>query len=132
MARGRKSASELSTVAVIEKVQRPDPPIDLPEEAKQIWVQVISSIPAEWVRPEAFELLYDYCHIRMQARKLSRQIFEEGDQMDQMDLDRLLKMREREVRSAVTLATKLRLTTQSTVDNRKSKGTPQPRAWDVV
>ena len=46
------------------------------------------------------------------------------------DYDRLLKMQERETRAITTLATKMRLTQQSTINQRGNKNGATANPWE--
>lgn len=131
-ARGRDSASELSVVPIGE-AERPVPPNTLSEEEKLLWRKVVNSLPPGWIRPEAESLLANYVSHETEAKEITR-LIEEGKgshDFNVAEYDRLCKMREREVRSASSLATRLRLTPQSTYDPKKSKGKGTQKApWD--
>ena len=51
--------------------------------------------------------------------------------LDIVSLDRLLKMQERESRAIATLATKMRLSQQSTYDKSKRKPLMGKKPWQV-
>ena len=114
--RGRKSAASLSVIAgSIDG--RPTAPKDLTKEQQEVWSRVVAAEAQDWFRTAALQqLLVGYCRHFVTASKLEKIIGEAmgpGSEYALEDVDRLLKMRDREVRACVTLATKLRLTNQS-------------------
>jgi hypothetical protein len=115
--RGRKSAASLSVVAgTIDG--RPKPPSDLTKEQAEIWNRVVASEAVDVFKTATVQrLLADYCRHSVAVEKLTKIV--DGAMNDPQaeisleDLDRLLKMRERETRACLSIATKLRLTNQS-------------------
>lgn len=128
--RGRKTAGALEAVQSIP--ERPKPPADLDKRQKQIWTQVTSGLPAEWFSPETLGLLRDYCEHQATFERMSEYInnsalpgeYEEAEGLEPLkvtDLVRLTKAREVESRAAMSLATKMRITQQSTYHPEKTK-----------
>lgn len=114
--RGRKSTAQLSVVAgTIDG--RPKPPADLSQDQAEIWHRVVSSEAADFFRTATLQhLLADYCRHSVRGAWLEAEIAEAvapGSECSLEDVDRLMKMAERETRAKVTLATKLRLTNQA-------------------
>ena len=114
---GRKSAASLSVVAGTAIDGRPAPPPDLTPGQKVVWERTVANEAAEVFRTAALQqLLKEYCRHVETAGRLAKQIdeaTEEGSEVDLEDLDRLLKMRDRETKALADKATKLRLTNQS-------------------
>jgi hypothetical protein len=114
---GRRSAASLSVVAGTAIDGRPQPPADLTKGQKTTWERTIANEAAETFRTAALQqLLKEYCRHVETAGRLSKQIdeaTEEGAEVELDDLDRLLKMRDRETKALADKATKLRLTNQS-------------------
>jgi hypothetical protein len=114
--RGRKSTAQLSVVAgSIDG--RPRAPEDFTKEQAEIWNRVVSSEASDFFKTAALQqLLADYCRHSARGSWLEREIAEAvkpGSECSLCDVDRLMKMAERETRAKVTLATKLRLTNQA-------------------
>lgn len=142
MPRGRKSIASLTTVVPHPtKYGRPPPPDELTEEQAKEWESVVKRMPAQWFRREHFAMLASYCRLVVSARMLSQQIdafrpewMKTDDGVDR--LDRLGRMRDREVRSMAMLATRLRLTHQSQMRSEtagraaRKIGADTPRPWD--
>ena len=125
--RGRKSAVALSVVSTseasaIESVARPDPPADLDIAARAVWLGVVNSLPADWFDGVMQPVLAQYCHHVVEAQRLNELIAQavEDPALVIADYNRLLRMRERETRVMVSLATKLRITPQSTRKSTRS------------
>src|SRR5688500_750913 len=114
--RGRKSSASLSVVAgSIDG--RPQPPSDLSEDQCEIWNRVVASEAADFFKTGACQQqLARYCVHLSEVSWLDDQIADakqpESDASFAV-IDRLMKMRDREDRACITLATKLRLTNQS-------------------
>lgn len=126
--RGRKSAASLSVVAgTIDG--RPKPPSELTKEQQEIWNRVVASEAADFFKTGAVQQqLARYCVHLAEVSWLDETIqkAKDDDETSVASLDRLMKMRDREDRACVTLATKLRLTNQSRY--RADKVHPTPNA----
>ena len=114
--RGRKSAARLSVVAgTIDG--RPKPPSGLTKDQADIWERVVASESMDFFGTAAVRQgLERYCVRMAEVIWLDEQIAEAkapGSDYTLEDIDRLMKMRDREDKGCVTLATKLRLTNQS-------------------
>ena len=116
--RGRMSAAAHSIVAG-NFGERPDPAEELTEEQAAIWKETVASEAADFFKTAAQRsILKDYCRHTATARLLSDQVnvFDPAWLADEEGIKRyhlLLKMRDLETRAAVSMATKLRLTSQS-------------------
>jgi hypothetical protein len=115
--RGRKSTASLSVIqGSIDR--RPSPPIELTDEEAEVWERTVSGEAADvFGTPATQQMLKDYCRHVVAAERLglvieSHMQTTESD-VSLKDLDRLLKMRDRETKAIADKATKLRLTNQS-------------------
>lgn len=115
--RGRKSAASLEIGTTLATAS-PDAPYDLGDDAATIWRSVLDSLPAGFIAGEAFDTLAAHCRHVASARFISREI--DRFQIDWLKLDngldrlnKLLAMRDREVRGMLATARALRLTNQS-------------------
>ena len=135
--RGRKSAAELSIVAVNVDGYRPDPPVDLRDAEVQIWRNIVASVPGGWFNWSNEPLLVAYCrHISTSDRlaTLLEKIVPSQDSDVLKRWDKLLSMRERESKAALSLARAMRLTQQAQMHPRTaSRAMPEstgPKLWD--
>lgn len=130
--RGRRSSAALSVVQVgAVVVQRPRPPEVLNQEQAHEWLAIVNRMPADWFPRETHGLLAAYCqHITELASiaQLVEQV-KETEPLDVVAYDRLLKVRERESRAASSLATRMRITQQSTYDEKKKKPLTLETPW---
>lgn len=132
----RKSLAALSVVQPVglEEVRRPMPPAELGDEQKQEWLAVVNRLPADWFPRETHSMLAQYCRHVVAARRVA-QLIESAEQSDPFaveDYDRLLKMQEREGRALSSLATRMRMTQQSTYDESKKKPIEKKaKPWSV-
>jgi phage terminase small subunit len=118
--RGRKGTASLSVVSGAFG-ERPEPPEYLSKKQAAVWKRVVGSEHPDFFKTEAVKaLLVHYCRHLVTADELEDVVQKamgprpEGEKAVSLDdLDRLLKMRERETRACTTLATKMRLTNQS-------------------
>ncbi len=121
--RGRQSAASL---AVITKAETPpDAPYELTDAEASIWRGITNALPAHWFPRETLELLAAYCRACATADFVSREIarYEVEWLTAEGGIERLGKLtgsRDREVRTAASLATRLRLTNQSRYDGKKA------------
>jgi hypothetical protein len=139
MARGRRSAATLSTVASsIDR--RPSAPLDLTAAQKATWELTIGSEAIDQFKTAALrQLLKDYCRHVATADFLSEEInaASTGCLRDLDELrrfNRLLAMRDRETKAIADKATKLRLTNQSRYTPRAASTAAQSagvlRPWE--
>lgn len=144
--RGRKSAASLAVVSSsgIETVERPRSPDELTDEQRFEWVSIVNRMPADWFPRETQGMLAQYCRHVISARRVAGMIEaletelsnppEEGSQTEAIlgatkAFDRLYKMQEREGRAISSLATKMRLSQQSTYDKSKRKPSQTRKPW---
>jgi hypothetical protein len=99
--------------------ERPEPPNELTERQKTIWRDVIASEDPNFFNSAVLRgLLGDYCRCRATAEGITA-VIEASAKVWMQDSesiashDQLLRMRDREIKAMVILATKLRLTNQS-------------------
>lgn len=116
--RGRKSSASLSVVAGTSIDGRAKAPDDLTEFQRKVWDRTVGNEAAETFGTAALQqLLKDYCrHVESDYRltvQIDRHLENDCSNLALEDLDRLMKMRERETRAIADKATKLRLTNQS-------------------
>ncbi len=130
--RGRKSAASLAVVSNTTVVQRPEPLPDLSDEQAEEWVKIVERMPADWFQAETFPLLAQYCRHIVTGRRVSQMIehHEADDTLDVEMLDRLYKMQEREGRAMSSLATRMRITQQTTYDKSKKKPVQSNKPWE--
>lgn len=122
--RGRKSAASLAVatqVAPVVSQSRVAPSVHLSTAEQMVWARLVNDHPAAAFTETHRDLLDLYCQHVTQAQVLADEIqsFDRAWLADDDGLkryDRLLAMREREVRSASSLATRLRITRQATAD----------------
>ena len=130
--RGRQSAAtQIGPVAA--SIERPAPPDDLTADQAAEWMAVVGRLKPDWFGRETHALLAQYCRHVVAARKVARMLAELPESCVD-DYDKLLKMQEREGRAMSSLATRLRLTPQSTYDPKKTKGagTGRDKPWQKV
>lgn len=122
--RGRKSAAAVAVVAQVGPVvseQRLLPSLHLSDAEQVVWARLVNDHPASAFTETHRDMLELYCQHVVQAQLLADEIqnFDRAWLADDDGLkryDRMLAMREREVRSASSLATRLRITRQATAD----------------
>jgi hypothetical protein len=116
----RKSAAELSLVAIRQAPERPKPPDELTEVQATEWRAVVARMPWDWFPRETQGLLVQHCRHVVRARALAEQINTinpaelEGEKM-LTRYDRLLRMAERESRAITALGRAMRITQRSRV-----------------
>jgi hypothetical protein len=123
--RGRKSAASLQVITSegLAVITRPEPPEELTDEQAHEWRCIVNRLPAEWFPTETHGLLSQYCRHVVAARRVAQLVeaMEAKEEFDIEDYDRLLKMQEREGRAMSSLATRMRISQQSTLDREKRK-----------
>lgn len=133
--RGPRSSAELTVIAGngVETVRRPEPPEELSDEQAAEWTAIVSRMPADWFPRETHGLLAQYCRHVVAARRIAQlaAAIEAEPEFDMGAYDKALKMQEREGRAISSLATRMRLTQQTTYDKSKKKPAASgKRPWD--
>lgn len=148
--RGRKSSASLAVVTAdgLAAIRRPDPPGELTDEQAHEWRCVVNRLPAEWFQRETHGMLAQYCRHVVAARRVASMILSleqelaretsEGQKTQTeimlgavRTIDRLLKMQEREGRAISSLATRMRISQQSTLDRERKKPIrPSKKPWE--
>jgi len=135
-------------LAVAEQIEpvthfdRLPPSKHLSEAEQSVWMRLVADQPASAFSETHRDMLEMYCQHTVQALVLADEIqnFNRVWLADDDGLkryDKLLAMREREVRAASSLATRLRITRQATTDpktvGRANANTPRARKpWEIV
>lgn len=126
MQRGRKSNAALSVASsrTVQAIPRPGAPTDLNLEEKKIWLAIVTRMPADWFQVENYPLLKGYCRHVAAADEVAAIIeaFKKSESFDLKDYDILMRIQRMEVAAASSLATRMRLSQQSTYDPKKRKG----------
>lgn len=139
---GRKSTAALSVVAGTEIDGRPRAPADLTEFQREVWERTVANEAADVFRTAALQqLLKEYCRHVQSADRLARMI-EATERQDVLsaddleDLERMLRMRDKETKALADKATKLRLTNQSRYTpgaaGTASKKATERKPWQVA
>jgi hypothetical protein len=139
--RGRVSSDALvvaeTTAPTIQPVERPDAPYDLNDEQAEEWWAVVNRMPPTWFPRETHGMLAQYCRHVVRGRKVS-QMADEMEKLrgtDAFDFEvycKLLAEEEKQTRTIASLATRMRITQQSTYDPKTKKGVAGTRPWDVL
>jgi hypothetical protein len=123
---GRKSVADLAT-APVRLGQRPEPPISLNPRAEDEWRRVVDRMPSDWFSDETLSLLQAYCEhvaegeaIQMMIEKVRATAM--ADDESYKRYRDLLRDKELQTRAALSCATKMRMTQQSSY-NAKSAST---------
>ena len=132
--RGRDSAAanEIAAIGKLETVQRPDAPYDLTDEQVDEWRAVVARLPADWFTRETHALLAQYCRHVVRARRIAQLIdqAEKSDPFDVKEYRDLLRSEEEQSRAIASLATRMRLTQQTTYDKSKKKPGSGRKPWE--
>ncbi|WP_145396006.1 hypothetical protein [Paracoccus sulfuroxidans] len=113
---------------------RPEPLNGMTREQKDVWSVIVNRMPADWFLAETYELLAQYCRHACEARRVSAIIRAHTADPETSEkwieqYDRLLKIQEREGRAMSSLATRLRITQQSTVNAKIQKPAEPDEPW---
>lgn len=116
----RKSAAALSVVPKPLERRVAEPPVYLSEDEAEIWRDVVSSMPADWFDAAVAPMISAYCGHAVKARELQVECNQDVDPEEIGLRDKLLSMREREVRAMTSLATRLRISPSSRWSEQKA------------
>lgn len=134
--RGRPSTASLAVVPNLKNfslVDRPAPPDVLsPEEAKE-WRSIAGALPADWFGRETHQLLVQYVRNTVRSNELAaiRQQVYDSEKFDCELYEKLVRLEVQVSMVLTTLATKMRISQQSTYDKSKKKPSQAKQAlWD--
>lgn len=134
-ARGRPSGASLTVITPsgVQTLRRPDPPADLTDEQAQEWRSIVNRLPAEWFPRETHGMLGQYCRHVVRARRVAQLInaAEAASDFDLREYRELLRSEEEQSRAIASLATRMRLTQQTSYDKSKKKPSASKRPWDT-
>ena len=136
--RGRKSSSAVSLAVLpsvdpseIESIARPEPPEGLDVAARDVWLDVVENLPADWFEPVMLPVLEQYCRHVVEARRLNALIVQAVEsELGIEDYGQLLRMRGNETRVMLSLATKMRITAQARISKRGNKVESGGKPWE--
>ena len=123
--------------SVLATHRRPEPPEELTQEQAQVWQRIVKRLPPEWFPEETIDMLADYCRcvttIRMLAKVINKLESAGLGTPKQLAAHRAVQRDHLvQTRTMLNLATRMRLTQQSTYDQSRKKGsTSTNRLWDV-
>ncbi|WP_370679387.1 hypothetical protein [Comamonas sp. GB3 AK4-5] len=142
--RGRKSAASVAVAAQVGPLvseSRLTPSMHLSDAEQAVWARLVNDQPAAAFTETHRQMLEMYCQHVVQAQVLADELQSFEREWLRTDdglkrYDKLLAMREREVRSASSLATRLRITRQATTDpktvGRSAAGLVRtPKPWEL-
>jgi phage terminase small subunit len=110
---------------------RPDPPASLTPEEAGHWRSIVERMPANWFLAETLAVLEDYCITIERRRMLTTEVRALQKKGRPGKLYYMaLKAEDAAIGRTVSLATKLRLTPQSTKDKRTTKPIALRNPWD--
>ena len=117
----------------ITAIHRPGPPSELTEEQAYEWLKVTNRMPADWFPEETHALLVQYCRHIVDARRIAQliEVALKAKPFVVRDYKDLLKMQDVESAKISTLATRMRISQQSTLDReRKKPPVPARPPWE--
>lgn len=124
--RGRKSAAELEVIApVIRLGDRPEPPACLNDRGQDEWRRVVNRMPSDWFTDETLSLLQAFCEhvsegeaLQLMIERVRKLAMTDDEAFDRYR--KLCAMKEAQTRAALSCATKMRLTQQSSYTDKAS------------
>src|SRR5690554_5056049 len=123
--RGRASAASLEVAPVQTLQRRPSPPLCLNDRATDEWHRVVNRMPSDWFTDETLSLLQAYCEHVAEGEAIQlmieqvRSLAMKDDESYKRYRD-LLRDKELQTRAALSCATKMRMTQQSSYTDKAS------------
>jgi hypothetical protein len=131
--RGRVSAAAIGVTPVrISAKERPAPPAGLTARERRQWNEITAALRPDWFEAENLPLLAEYDRTASQCTRLARELRNVevcGPRFAGLSRQRML-----EINVLLRLATKLRLTIQSSTTTRTNKhtgGSGLPKPWEL-
>lgn len=133
--RGPRSTAALSVIGPggLETIRRPSPPADLTAEQADEWRAIVNRLPADWFARETHAILAQYCRHIVRARRIAS-LIEAAEGAKTFDVDAyrdLLRSEEEQSRAIASLATKMRISQQSSYDKSKKKPQAGKPPWEI-
>jgi hypothetical protein len=131
--RGRVSAASIGVTPVrISAKERPAPPAGLTARERKQWSEITGALRPDWFEAESVPLLAEYCRCAELCTRLSRELHK----IEVLDPNFAILSRRKmmAVNILLRLATKLRLTIQSSTTTRTTKrsgGSGLPKPWEL-
>lgn len=124
--RGRKSAAELEVLSPIVRLgDRPEPPLSLNDRAQTEWNRVVNRMPSDWFTDETLSLLQAFCEhvaegeaIQLMIERVRKLAMTDDEAFGRYK--QLCALKEAQTRAALSCATKMRLTQQSSYTDKAS------------
>ena len=135
--RGRKSGASLSVVPQLSVISRVEPPMGLSAAQTDLWRSVTSVMPADWWNASNVALLAEYVRAVEMVDILAGRIATAMESEATVgDIKELMKLRDMESRRVMSLATKMRLSQQSSytdksADTAKRGAGPARKPWQT-
>jgi hypothetical protein len=137
MKRGRHSLAEItvleSGLRQSEELERPKAPRELTAAQAIEWNAVVRRLTPDWFPEETHALLVQYCRQIVHDRELEEMLQAQkarGDSINTENYRRTLRMKMESTKLIITLATKMRITQQSLMDERQRKPKQIRKPWD--
>jgi hypothetical protein len=131
----RRSHEALAARPVADDGLRPDPPDEyrLTDDEIREWWATVQRMERNWFQRETFPLLAQYCRLTVSGHRISG-LVHKAEKAEKFDLDeyrKLLRTQSEISKGIAQLATKMRLSQQSSYDRMKRKGVKLVRnPWD--
>jgi hypothetical protein len=104
-------------VAPLTVIPRVEPPSSLSTKQRGLWHGVVAAMPADWWNASNVSLLVEYVRAVEMVDILAEKI---GKEKDFASLKDLLKLRDMESKRVMSLATKMRLSQQSSYTDKSA------------
>lgn len=131
--RGRKSGSELATraQALIERQERPKPPIELGSEQCEVWWEVLNDYPADQFKGGQLTMLADFCKHAVTQRRIGQLIDAEinAEEFDLKTFTKLLEQQRKESNAKVTIGRALGIAQKSVYEPKNPRGGSGKAPW---
>ena len=123
--RGRQSSASMVVTHPVRLGGRPEPPVGLNERARDEWWRVVNRMPSDWFSDETLSLLQSFCEhvaegeaVQLMIEKVRPTAMKDDESYDRYR--KLLRDKEVQTRAALSCATKMRLTQQSSYTDKAS------------
>lgn len=138
-ARGRKSSASLEIAQVQTLGRRPEPPLCLNDRAADEWRRIVNRMPSDWFTDETLSILQAHCDhvaegeaIQLMIEKVRKHAMRDDESYKRYR--DLLRDKGIQTRAALSCATKMRLTQQSSWTEQSSATAKSKavisRPWD--
>lgn len=132
----REFENEIITTGVVplDITERPQPPIDFDSRERDEWYAIVNSMPSDWFSRPSLPMLTQYVRHTIASQNIAQLIANATSDPDEINVKNyiaLLRAQKEESMVISSLATRLRISPQATINKRgNQKDLNKSKPWE--